>query len=343
MRVFPPSGSRPGSRRTRARAAVLGALTATAVAVPLATAPASTASPADATSAAPAAARTAPVKLNGHWGPFNRCPVKDPAMLAADGQDLVATCVSSQSPGGSIKLGKTSAHTGANDLQFGVVQNTQEGTFTVIPPKGGAIIGAPTEIPGGLLGIACPGNIPVISDICKLLTDNSLNRVTATVESAGAPTNFHLGAGLSTGKPIVTLPVRIRLQNPFLGGGCYIGSAADPIVLKPQNTTQPALAIQRFDGDGTPNATEGAMLRFALTGNTQGDSGFAVPRANGCGLLGILNGAIDAKVGLPAPAGANNLVLNNASTYSAGLTAPGLVKPDNGKVLAEYWHSAVRP
>ncbi len=316
-------------------AAAFGALTAVLVAVPLCTAPANAAEP----EPAPAAA---PTQLNGHWGPFTRCPVDDTAMLAADGQVTVATCVSSQSPGGTIKLGKTTATTGPNDLQFGVVQQTATGTFTVVPPPGGAVIGSPTEIPGGLLGLMCPSGIPVISDICKLLTDNTLNRVTATVESAGTPTEFSLTAGLSTGKPIVKLPVRIRLQNPFLGSGCYIGSTAEPVVLRPQNSTAPALAIQRFDANGTPN-TAGAMLRFALTGNSQGDSTFAVPKANGCGLLGILNGAIDLKTGLPSPAGNNILSLNNASTYSAGLTAPGTVKPDNGKYLSRYWHSAVLP
>ncbi|MFI1014990.1 hypothetical protein [Streptomyces sp. NPDC020965] len=342
MRLFPQRSARSRTA-AKARTAVLGALSAVVVAIPLSATPAGAAGAAGAaepTSDAGTTAATA--RLNGHWGPFTRCPVDNPAMRAADGRTVIATCVSSQSPSGSIKLGKTAAHTGANDLQFGVLQNTELHTFTVVPPAGGAIVGAPTEIPGGLLGIACPADLPVITAICKLLTDNSLNRVTATVESAGTPTGFNLAAGLSSGKPIVNVPVRIRLQNPLLGSQCYIGSAADPIVLKPQNTTNPTLAVQRFDGDGTPN-TAGAMLRFALSGNSQGDSGFAVPKANGCGLLGILNGAIDLKVGLPSPAGTNNLVLNNASTYSAGLAAPGLVRPDNGKILSQYWHSAVLP
>ncbi|MFI1886291.1 hypothetical protein [Streptomyces jumonjinensis] len=343
MRPVPQRFPAPGPVRT----AVLGALTALLLAVPLAAVPAhasgSGQDPSPASGAARPAERSAAVALNGHWAPFDRCPVDDPAMLAADGQDTVATCVSSRSPSGSIELGNTTAVTGANDLQFGVVQTTATGVFTVVPPKNGALIGESAEIPGGLLGLMCPGDIPVVTDICRLLTDNSLNRVTATVESAGAPTGFSLTAGLTTGKPIVTLPVRIRLQNPFLGSQCYIGSSADPVVLRPSNTTAPAFAVQRFDGDGTPNADDGAMLRFALTGNSQGDSSFAVPRARGCGLLGVLNGAIDLKTGLPSPSGNNSLTLNGAMTHSAGLTAPGTVRPDNGKYLSRYWHSAVLP
>ncbi|MER6912108.1 hypothetical protein ABT354_10585 [Streptomyces sp. NPDC000594] len=318
----------PAARR--ARTTLLAALTAALTALPLAV-------------AAPAgAAPRAADRLGGDWAPFARCPVDAPAMLAADGEETIATCISSVSPGGSITLGRTTARTGANDLQFGVVHNTTTGTSTVVPPEGGAIVGAPTEIPGGLLGLMCPGSIPVVTEICRLLTDNTLNRVTATVESAGTPSHFDLAAGLSTGRPIVSLPVRIRLQNPFLGSQCFIGSAADPIVLRPRNTTAPAFAVQRFRGDGTRD-DEGDMLRFALTGNTQGDSTFAVPRARGCGVLGVLNGAIDLKTGLPSPAGRNNLVLNDAATYSGGLTAPGMYLPDAGKQLARFRHSAVLP
>ncbi|MER5893561.1 hypothetical protein [Streptomyces sp. NPDC001876] len=302
------------------------AVTAIAVALPLSTTPASAAS--------------ATATLNGDWAPFSRCPVDAPAMLAADGQDLVASCVSSYSPGGSIKLGKTEVTTGFNDLQFGVVQNTGAETFTVVPPAGGALVGAPAEIPGGLLGLMCD-DTPVISIICGQITNASLNRITATVESAGTPTEFNLMAGLTTDMQIVKLPIRIHLQNPLLGSNCYIGSAADPIVLRPQNISAPNVAVQRFDGNGTRNE-EGDMLRFALTGNQQGDSTFSVPKATGCGLAGSLSWAVNLKTGLPSATGNNSLVLNNASTYSAALTAPGLFLPNAGKVLAQNWHSAVK-
>ncbi|MFC5804626.1 hypothetical protein [Streptomyces formicae] len=324
---------------TRARAAVSGAFTAILVATALGAAPASAEGP-DGVSTTAAAADTPAVQLNGHWAPFDRCPVDSPAMLATDGQALVATCVASTSPGGTIKLGSTTATTGATELQFGVIQDTAAGTFTVVPPAGGSIVSEPSAIPGGLLGLMCPSDIPFVTDICRQLTDISLNRVTATVESVGTPTEYDLTAALSTGRPIVALPVRIHLENPFLGDNCYIGTASSPLVLRPRNVTAPTLAVQRFDADGTPDATGGTMLRFALTGGAQGDSAFSVPGATGCGLAGILNGAVNLKTGLPSGAGNNALTLNSASTYSAGLTAPGLVKPDAGKVLSQYWHSA---
>ncbi|MFI6863703.1 hypothetical protein ACIBKZ_28075 [Streptomyces sp. NPDC050421] len=312
----------------RWRTGLFAAVAAAVVAIPL--------TPLSASAAVSAA------NLNGDWAPFSRCPVDNPAMLAADGQDLVASCVSSYSPGGAIKLGTTVATTGSNDMQFGVIQDTAAGTFKVIPPAGGALVGAPTNIPGGLLGLMCPSDVPVVSAVCNQITDVSLNKVQATVESAGTPTEFNLLAGLTVGQPIVKLPVRIHLENPLLGSNCYIGTAADPVILRPQNSTAPSVAIQRFDGDGTPNADEGAMLRFALTGNTQSDDTFYVPKATGCGLGGVLSWAVNLKTGLPSLSGDNHLTLNNASTYSGALTSPGIVLPNAGKVLSQYWHSAVK-
>ncbi|MEU1486476.1 hypothetical protein [Streptomyces sp. NPDC005752] len=286
------------------------------------------------------AATTGATQLNGGWAPFDRCPVDAPAMLAADGDTDVPLCVTSSSPNGSIKLGNTEATTGSTNLQFGVLQHPAEGTYTVVPPPEGSIISGKTTIPGGLLGLMCPSKVPVVSAVCDQITNGTLNKVTATVESAGAPTDFSLVAGLSSG-PIVTLPIKIRLDNPLLGTKCYIGSNSNPVVLHPGNLSMPSLAVSRFNGDGTAN-DEGSLIQFGLSGAGQGDNRFSVPKAGGCGLAGILSWAIDLKVGLPAAAGTSNLVLNDAKTSTVGLTAPGLSVPDAGKELAENWHSAVK-
>ncbi|WP_438290270.1 hypothetical protein [Streptomyces sp. HUAS TT7] len=289
----------------------------------------------------PASADSAPAaQLAGNWAPFTRCPVDDPAMLAADGRAEIVQCIASHAASGSIKLGSTEVVTGASDLQAGVVQHTG-GAPTLVAPAGGALIADSADIPGGLLGLMCPSDIPVIGDICRQITNSTLNRVTATVESAGAPTGFDLTAGATSGKPILSIPVRIHLQNPFLGGSCYVGSATHPIVLHPQNVTAPAFGIKRFDGNGTPNTT-GVMNRLSLTGADQTDTTFAVPGASGCGLAGMLDWAVNLKTGLPSAAGNNSVVLNSASTYLAGLHAPGTVVPNNGKLLSQYWHSAVQ-
>jgi hypothetical protein len=307
--------------RKIARIAVAGAAAALAALVPAGSASATT--------------------LSGDWAPFTRCPVDEPSMLAATGTTTVDLCLASSSPSGSIKLGNTTATTGAANLQFGVLNESS--TTSLVAPPGTGIVADPVKIPGGLLGLMCPSDVPVVSQICQAATDNDLNNVFATVQPAGAPSGFDLGAGLGVGQPILTLPVKIHLSNPLLASSCTIGSDASPIVLKPKNLASPTGDFTRFDGDGTSNPSAGDLLRIGLSGAAQGDDSFAVPGASGCGGLGLLDAAIDLKTGLPSPAGNNNLVLNDASTFIAGLNTPSVFAPNAGRQLSTFWHSAVLP
>ena len=284
-----------------------------------------------------AAAQADPPTLAGAWAPLNRCPVDDPAMLAADGVEVVAACLSSTSASGSITIGATTLTTGGNDLQAGVLN--RGGTYTLVAPDGGAVVGDPVQIPGGLLGLMCPSDIPFISDICERVENSPLNRVTATIEAAGTPSDFNLAAGLGIGQPIVTLPVKIQLDNPFLGSNCHIGSDDDPILLRPANLSRPTGGVVRFNPDGTPSPT-GEMGYISLRGADQGDSTLAVPGADGCGFLGLLNGAVNLKQGLPSPAGENSLVLNDATTNLGGFQIPRNFAPTQGQQLADRWHAA---
>jgi hypothetical protein len=278
--------------------------------------------------------------LNGDWAPFTRCPVDDPAMLATDGSTTVDLCLASHSPSGSIKLGNTTAPTGASDLQLGLLSGS---TISLVSPSGAGIVADPVQIPGGLLGLMCPSKVPLVSAVCQKATDNDVNNVTATVEPAGQPTDFDLAAGLGVGQPIVSLPVKIHLRNPLLGSACFIGSNANPIVLKPKNLTAPNGSATRFDGDGTDNPTGGVLIRIGLSGASQGDDSFAVPGATGCGTLGLLNSAINLKTGLPSPAGKNSLVLGDAKTFLGGLNIPSDFAPNAGRQMSTFWHSAVLP
>jgi sugar lactone lactonase YvrE len=245
----------------------------------------------------------------GAWTPFNRCPVDDPAMLATDGVNTVSLCVTSNSTHGSIQLGiLPGTETGNSNLQGGLVADFNTGEFTFISPAGGALVGDPVEV-----------------------TVMNLS-ATATVESAGTPTDFDLLAGLSVGVPILTLPAKIHLENELVGPNCYIGSEMDPMVLHPANTNidNAMLNTQTFDPDGTPNP-DGPLGTLEVTGLVQGDSTFAVPVAQDCNGLDDL---INTLVGLPSPSGANNLVLDDASSL--------LVLPNGtmtGQEFADAWHT----
>jgi hypothetical protein len=277
-------------------------------------------------------------QLNGIWGPFTRCPVDSQSILASDGVSSAPACIAANSPSGSIKLGNSTQTTGATNLQLGATIDSATNVFSLVSPADGALVAEPVDVEGGLLGLMCPSDIPLVSAICAGLVGSELNAVTATVEPAGEASNFSRTAALSLGQPIVTVPVKVHLENPILGPNCYIGSNADPIVLRPRNTTRPTLSAATGALDGTP--TPGGRL-VTLTGlSTQGDDSFAVPGATGCGLLGVLNTAVNQQQGLPSPAGNNNLVLNNASSAIISRSSAG---PVTGQEFSDGWHSAVLP
>lgn len=197
-----------------------------------------------------------------------------------------------------------------------LVAGLNAAVFTVIAPIDGALAADPVDT---MIGTAV---------------------ITATVESAGTPTDFDLLAGIEVGRPILTLPVKIHLvgQNIDLGPNCYIGSEADPIVLHPANTdiSNAMAEFVSFDPDGTPNPN-GPLSALIVTGTTQGDSTFSVPVATGCGPNGdgSLDAVINALVGLPSPSGNNVLVLEDAGS---ALALPAV--PLTGAEFAAFWHSA---
>jgi DNA-binding beta-propeller fold protein YncE len=259
----------------------------------------------------------------GVWASFFRCPVDDPAMLATNGDFStlgLAFCLGSNSTHGSITLGNITTTTGNTNLQTGLID--ANGTFAVIPASGGS--------PGGSL----------IADPVQLSTP--VGPVTAITESAGAPSNFDLIAGISIGTPIITVPIKIHLaNNPTLGPSCFIGSEQNPILLNPQNNDlSNALSVGgffSFDPNGVPDVTgpDGALL---ITGLVQGDDTFAVPGATGCGPGGSLDAVVDAVAGLPSPSGSNHLVLDDASS---SLAFPQNM--ENGQAFANDWHIAFGP
>lgn len=262
----------------------------------------------------------------GAWAPFDRCPVDDPAMLAADGTNTFGLCLGSNSNHGSIKIGNLPmATTGSTNLQAGLVGPSAD-QLAVISPPGGALVSDPVDIP----------NTPV-------------GTVTAVTQSAGTPSDFNLFAGIQTGVPIITLPIKIHLQNPALGPSCFLGSDQDPIVLHPENTdlsnAQSIGGFFTFDPNGTPNLAglDGSLL---ITGAVQGDDTFAVPGAQGCGPNGdgSLDALVNAVVGLPSPAGSNHLVLDDAAS-ALGFTASFFTGQGarTGQQFAADWHVGFGP
>jgi len=242
-------------------------------------------------------------------------------MLAADGVTFLPICLASNSTHGSITLGTTMSLTGNTNLQMGLVFDQNTSVFSVVAPPGGAVVSDPVQV--------------------TVTVGTVMITVTATVESAGAPSDFNLGNGLSLGQPILTLPIKIHLESlpgaaVDLGPSCFIGSDADPIVLHPENTDVSNLMLSggAFDPNGVPDPN-GPLQTLAIAGAIQGDDTFSVPGANGCGPNGdeSLDNLVDLAAGLPSPSGNNHLVLDDASN---ALAVP--VAGQNGQQFADQWH-----
>jgi hypothetical protein len=280
------------------------------------------------------------VTLKGEWAPFNRCPVENPALLGANyTEGTLAVCMAVDSPSGALTIGNLSLTTGPSSTQAGV--SGVEQVFSAVAPRGSAIVATPVEVPGGLAGLVCPKGADFKGDICTEAASRPrrLNTVVSTLESAGPPANLNLFAGLEVGVPIVTLPVKLHLQNPILGPNCYIGSNAHPFLMQPATVSKPAtLALMRFDADGTRDDEAGVMYETLLAGITLADNTFAVGTATGCGVGGRLNAAINSTVGLPSPAGKNSMTLNEVESRLTGLWEPN---ETDGKDVSAYWHSAI--
>jgi hypothetical protein len=286
---------------------------------------------------APFHGRPSGVTLNGLWAPFGRCPVDNPAMLAANGSTTIALCLAVSSPSDSLKIGSSTIALGELDTQMGLISTVSESGQEYIPvsPPGGAVVGTSSQIPGGLQALVCPSSAWPLRELCGGHLPGWLNATTATVLSAGEPSHFNLT--LAPGAPILTLPIEIYLENPLLGEGCTIGSSSEPIVLQPEYLGETKFGEVVFDGDGTLDP-EGTMAEFTITGSAIGDSTIAIPGASGCGFRGQLDSAIDGHVGLPSPSGSNDLVENETAAYLAGLGVRG---ENDGQVLSSNWHSAV--
>jgi hypothetical protein len=250
--------------------------------------------------AAAAMLATAPSALAGlqqEYAKFADCPVENPNTDA---------CVFAQTTSGEFKIGsKTVPITKTITIQGGINNETNE----LIPAADGNTLSkTPLTLPGGLVGIELDG----------------VTEVTATAELAG--TAVLNAAALNEEKGIAAeLPLKIKLSNPALGPNCYIGSNAEPVVLRlTTGTTSPPppnKPISGKRGNVDPFSDPGIIH---VTNNTLADNAFSAPGVSGCGepLSLVVDPVVDLDAGLPAAAGQNTAILNG----SFDETTPRLVK-----------------
>ncbi len=178
---------------------------------------------------------------------------------------------------------------------------------------------ASQPVPGGLAGII---NCKEIKDFflrvsCEVTFENGVTGLNSTLELARPASEIQLSEGnLSRREGVaLKLPVRVHLENPFLGSGCYVGSSSTPIwwELTTYKTAPPAPNTSIEGASGKISFLEEGLI-LQLNGNKLVDNAWAAPGATGCGgFLAelILDPIINLAAGLPSAAGKNTAILNN--------------------------------
>jgi hypothetical protein len=248
----------------------------------------------------------------GEFARFNNCPSTNKAVFK---------CLYSETIGGKVVLGKkTVPIVNKTILQGGYGFENGAGNATFYAATNGITLSkTPQPVPGGLAGLV---NCKEISNFfervaCEAAFENGLTGVNATLELAKPASEIVVNqeALASESGVALKLPVKVHLENPFLGSECYVGSSSSPLiwnlttgVTKPPAGTAP---IRGTAGE-LEFVAEGEVLEFVKAKLV--DNGWSAPGASGCGGFPweyLINPIINATVGVPSAAGKNVAILEN--------------------------------
>lgn len=222
----------------------------------------------------------------------------------------VFQCVFSTITGGHFQMGSkdvplTKPMTLSGGLRTdGIINATAKGGLSHVQQK----------VPGGVVGLTG------LTWLLELFGNEALT-LYATTELAGGPT-------LKEG--ILTLPIKVHLENGLLGSNCYVGGVTNPIVLKlTTGTTSPPGPNVPITGKPPVSSFDPATGIVHQVGGEFVDNAFAAPGASGCvltlfGFIPVsINGLVNSQSGLPAAAGTNE----TRQTYEQDATSVKLVYP----------------
>jgi hypothetical protein len=279
--------------------------------------------------AALAIASTALAKVpTGEYSVFTQCPGRT--------NKAVEFCVYSVTKSGEVKLGKTAVPINKNIiLQGGYTFNDKTEKEEFYGALNGETLSkTPLAVPGGLLELMPPSFLP---EPLKKLVEEYINEgnptsVFATTELVKPASDIGINtSNLFGGEGVaLSLPVRVHLENLFLGGGCYIGSSSHPITLNlTTGETNPLPPNKPIKGHvGRFRETEEFNFQ-ELNPNTLVDNAFSAPEASGCGgfLIELLEDPIiNKKLGLPSEDGNNTAILSETQVKQG--TAEAVVKSE---------------
>jgi hypothetical protein len=263
---------------------------------------------------------SAQATLTGAFTRFANCPYKNTE---------VRKCLVSVTESGEVILGsKKVPIVNPVTLQGGIGPVDEETEFGKMfaATNGITLSKTPQPVPGGLAGLVNCKEIkePLLRVACELALENKFTGASSTLELARPASQvlvseFRIAAEEGVA---LKLPIKIHLENPFLGSNCYVGSESSPIIweLTSGKTAPPApnTPINGFGGEGA--FLEGGRI-IELKNNVLVDNAWAAPGATGCGgslVELLLDPVVNVSAGLPAEAGHNTAILKGtASTTSA--------------------------
>jgi hypothetical protein len=265
---------------------------------------------------------SAQAKLTGAFTRFAQCPYTNTE---------VRKCIYSVTESGEVVLGSKKVPI-VNPVILqggaGVVDEVTEMSKFYAAKNGVTLSKTPQPVPGGLAGLV---NCKEIKDFllrisCEVTFENGLTGLNSTLELAKPASDiriseFRIAAEEGVG---LIMPVKVHLENPFLGSSCYVGSSSSPIIwnLTSAETSPPGpnKPIHGFGGEG--EFLEEAKI-VQLNNNKIVDNAWAAPGATGCGgflVELILDPIINAAAGVPAKAGLNTAILKGTVSSSPAVT-----------------------
>jgi len=256
-------------------------------------------------------AATAQAKLTGNYTKFAQCPYPNIE---------VKKCVYSTTNSGEVVLGsKKVPIVNPVILQGGTLKPVEGVAQFVAASNGITLSKTPQPVPGGLAGLVNCKEIsePFLRFSCELTFENGITGLNSTLELARPASEITLSETNLIGElgTALKLPVKVHLENPFLGSNCYVGSSSSPIIWNlttgETNPPPPNTKIKGASGD-LAFLEEGRIAE--ITNNVLVENAWAAPGASGCGgflVELLLNPIINSAAGLPAAAGKNTAVLKN--------------------------------
>jgi hypothetical protein len=184
---------------------------------------------------------------------------------------------------------------------------------------------SPQPVPGGLAGLV---NCKEISNTllrlaCEAALENGLTGANSTLELARPASEIVLSENNLAAEAGVALkiPVKVHLENPFLGSNCYVGSYSSPIIWElTSGTTAPPGPNKPIKGNvGFLDFLEEGSIAFGEE-IVLVDNAWSAPGASGCGgplVELLLDPVVNVSAGLPAAAGKNTAILKNTAFFGA--------------------------